>query len=150
MGMVGQNIFLLDVTGLTTKIDAQPEVETANLSKQWPSQLVVSIRERVPILLWQTPKGTFSVDNQGMVITPADSTVGSAHLGTVIDMSQQGQQTNAGRSETTLRPGMRINKTDVAFAVEIIKQLPLVSGESANSYKLYYSGTIYSSTNRTS
>jgi hypothetical protein len=148
-GMKGPNIFLLDVSGLTAKIDAQPEVETADLSKQWPNQLVVTIKERVPVLLWQTPKGTFSVDSQGMVIAPAGSTVEAKHLGTVIDVPQQGQPIRAGKSETTLRPGMWIDKTDVAFAVAILKQLPLVTGEPANSYKLYSNGTIYSSMKQT-
>jgi hypothetical protein len=146
MGMKGQNIFLLDVTDLTTKIDAQPEVDTANLSKQWPNQVVVSIKERVPVLLWQTSKGIFSVDGQGMVIAPARNTIGASHLSTVIDMSQQA----SGKPTGTLRVGMWINQADIAFAVAILKQLPLVTGQPASSYKLYYNGTMYSSTNRTS
>jgi POTRA domain-containing FtsQ-type protein len=148
-GIKGPNIFLVDVSGLTAKIAAQPEVATADLSKQWPNQLVVTIKERVPVLLWQTPKGTFSIDDQGMVIAPAANTLGASRLGTVIDISQQGQPTNTGQSATALQPGMWINKTDVAFAVAILKQLPLVTGEPANSYKLYSNGTICSSTKQT-
>jgi cell division protein FtsQ len=150
MGMQGQNIFLLDVTGLTTKIDAQPEVATADLSKQWPNQLVVSIKERVPVLLWQTTSGIFSIDGQGMVIAPASNTVGANHLSTLIDTSQQEQHTKTGKSARVLRPGMWINQSDVTFAVTVLKQLPSVTGQLANSYKLYYNGTMYSSTNRTS
>ena len=96
MGMQGQNIFLLDVTGLIAKIDAQPEVDTADLSKQWPNQLVISIKERVPVLLWQTAQGIFSVDSQGMVIAPAGNTVGANDLSTVIDMSQH---TSTGKAD---------------------------------------------------
>jgi POTRA domain, FtsQ-type len=146
MGMKGKNIFLLDVADLTTKVDAQPEVDTANLSKQWPNQLVVSIKERVPVLLWQTSKGIFSVDGQGMVIALVGNTIGANHLGTVIDISQQATD----KPPTALRAGMWINQADVAFAVAILKQLPLVIGQPANSYKLYYNGTMYTSTNRTS
>lgn len=146
MGMQGQNIFLLDVTGLTTKIDAQPEVDRADLSKQWPNQLVVSIKERVPVLYWQTVYGTFSVDGQGMVIAPARVRANSA--GTVIDTSQQ--QNNTGKSETVLGPGTWINRSDITFAAAILKELPLLTGEPASTYKLYYNGTMYSSTNRTS
>jgi hypothetical protein len=148
MGMQGQNIFLLDVTDTTTKIDAQPEVDTADLSKQWPNQVVVSVKERVPVLLWQTPRGTFSVDSQGMVIAPASNTVGTNHLSTVI--VQREWHTNTGKSETVLRPGMWINQSDITFAAAVLKQLPLVIGEPATSYELYYNGTMYSSTNRTS
>jgi hypothetical protein len=148
MGVQGQNIFLLDVTGITTKIDAQPEVDSAALSKQWPNQVVVSLKERVPVLLWRTTQGTFSVDSQGMVIAPASKTVGANHLSTVI--VQQERHTNTGKSETVLRPGMWINHRDITFAAAVLKQLPLVIGEPATSYKLYYNGTMYSSTNRTS
>jgi hypothetical protein len=150
MGIKGQNIFLLNVSSLTTKIDALPEVETADLGKQLPNQLVVSIKERVPVLLWQTPNGTFSVDSQGMVIAPVDKTVGADHLSAVIDISQQEKQNNTEKSETILRPGTWINKTDVAFALAILEQLPIVKSDSADSYKLYYSGTIYNGTNPTS
>jgi hypothetical protein len=147
MGMQGKNIFLLDVTGLTTKINAQPEVATADLSKQWPNQLVVSLKERIPVLYWQTALGVFSVDSQGMVIAPAS---GTNHLITVIEQSPQGQGTNTGKSETTLRPGTWINQTDVAFAATTLKQLPVLTGEPASSYKLFYNGTMYSSINPTS
>ena len=153
LGVQGKNIFLVDVTGLTTKIETFPEVNTVDLSKQLPNQLVVSIKERVPVLLWQTTKSTFSVDSQGMVIAPASNTTGANHLSTVIDTSPQVQQNgHAGteKSETVLRPGMWINKGDIAFAVALIKQLPAVIGEPANSFKLYYNGTMYSSAIQTS
>jgi len=145
MGARGQNIFLLDVPGVITKLNAQPEVETADLSKQWPNQLVVSIKERIPVLLWQKGQSTFSVDSQGMVIAPASNTVGANALSTVIDMSQQPSTGTAGMA---LRPGMWINKTDVAFAAAILKQLPQIIGEPASSYKLYYNGTMYTSPNQ--
>jgi hypothetical protein len=152
MGMQGKNIFLLDVAGLTTKINALPEVYAAELNKQWPNQLVISIQERVPVLLWQTPKATFSVDSQGMVIASASNTVGANHLSTVIDTSQPAQQSGyagTGKSETVLQPGMRINKTDISFATAVIKQLPEVMGEPSSSFKLYYNGTIYSNASQT-
>ena len=49
-----------------------------------------------------------------------------------------------------LRPGMWINQSDITFATAVLKQLPLINGEPVNSYKLYYNGTMYSSTNQTS
>jgi POTRA domain, FtsQ-type len=153
MGMQGKNIFLLDVTGLTTKIEAFPEVDTADLNKQWPNQLVVSIKERVPVLLWQTLKATFSVDSQGMVIAPASNTAGANHLSTVIDTSQQVQQNGhagTGKSEMVLHPGMWINKGDITFAAALLKQLPTVISEPTDSFKLYYNGTMYSSAIQTS
>ena len=152
MGMRGQNIFLLNVTGLTAQIDAQPEVASADLSKQWPNQLTVTIQERIPVLLWQSAQGTFSVDNQGMVIAPASATPGANRLQTVIEVPQQASNTNSSQpaqkknAAAPLRPGMWLNQTEVTFAASILTQLPRITGISSSSFKLYYDGTIYSST----
>src|SRR5579884_194616 len=72
MGMQGQNIFLANVPELKEQIEALPLVSSASLSKQWPNQLTVTVKERVPALLWQTPRGTYSIDNQGIVIGPVN------------------------------------------------------------------------------
>jgi hypothetical protein len=149
LGMQGQNIFLLDVPGFIKKIDAQPEVDSADLTKQWPNQIAISVTERVPVLLWQAPNGTFSVDSQGMVIALADGSTGAQHLGTIIATSPSESQSNTERQlPAPLRAGVWINKVDVTFAVTLINQLPLVTGIAENSFKLYYNGTIYSSTHR--
>src|SRR5207253_8857670 len=77
MGIQGQNIFLIDVTALTARIDLLPIVASADLEKQWPNQLQVIVSERTPVLLWQTNNGTYSVDRHGVVIAPASETIGA-------------------------------------------------------------------------
>jgi POTRA domain, FtsQ-type len=135
MGMQGQNIFLLNVPALSEQIGALPLVSSVTLSKQLPNQLVVTVSERTPSLLWSTPQGVFSIDHNGVVI--AAGSAGSAALNTIVDVSQQNGQ-NKG---TRMRPGEHLKQADIAFASELFKQLPTVLGD--NAFTLRYDGTIY-------
>jgi len=132
MGMQGQNIFTVNVTGLTAKVDASPLVASSSLSKDWPNRLTVTVVERVPVLLWQTQHGTYSVDNQGVVIAPLSETAGANHLMTVVD-------TRSGKGQA-LNPGVRLNKDDIAFAAEVFNRLPNVAG--ITTFKLRYDVTM--------
>lgn len=123
MGIQGQNIFLLDVGGLSARIEAFPLVASANLGKQLPNQLTVAIVERTPVILWQTRQGTFSVDSQGVVIAPASETAHVDHLMTVVD-------TRGGTAAQQVRPGARLNAADIAFATQVFSRLPQLMGVS--------------------
>jgi POTRA domain-containing FtsQ-type protein len=147
MDIQGQNIFLLDVAGLTQRIDALPQVASSELSKRWPNEVSIRVVERVPALLWQTPQGTYSIDNQGVVIALASETSGIEHLNTIIDLTPQSknrmQNMHSGQivQTSTLHPGMRLNGDNTAFAVNVLKLLPQMAGIS--TFKLYYDGTMY-------
>jgi cell division septal protein FtsQ len=90
------------------------------------------VAERVPVLLWQTAHGTYSVDGQGMVIAPAAETPGADRLLTVVDTGARGP---------VIHPGMRLDATDIAFAAAVFKRLPELTG--LTSFKLRYDSTIY-------
>lgn len=151
IGIQHQNIFLLNVTSLTERIAALPRVETIELSKQLPGSVTVHVTERQPVLLWQTRQGTFGIDEQGMVIAPASELVGNEHLSTIVDSTNRQQETKAeeepqNATEPILRPGMRINGTDIVFAMDVMGRLPQVV--SLTTFKLYYDGTMYTDTTR--
>ncbi len=132
MGMQGQNIFLVNVEGLTAKIDAYPLVSSTVISKNWPNQLTVTVIERVPVLLWQTQYGTYSVDSHGVIIAPASETVGANHLMTVVDTR------NVGKGQV-LKPGTHLSQADTAFAVDVFQHLPRIAG--ITTFKLRYDVT---------
>jgi len=132
MGMQGQNIFLVNVEGLTAKVNASPLVSSTVISKNWPNRLTVTVSERVPVLLWQTQQGTYSVDSQGVVIAPASETVGVDHLMTVVD-------TRNGSKGQVLHPGTRLSQNDIMFAVDVFNHLPRIAG--ITTFKLRYDGT---------
>jgi len=133
MGMQGQNIFLVNVEGLTGRVEANPLVASATLSKNWPNQLTVTVTERVPVLLWQTTHGTYTVDKQGVVISSVSSAMaGSGNLMTVIDARASGK----GQKGQVIQPGVHLNATDIAFAASIFQQLPRLTG--MNTFTLRY------------
>lgn len=140
MGIQGQNIFLVDTAALTARIEMVPLVASASLEKQWPNQLMVTIVERIPVLLWQTNQGTYSVDRQGVVLMPASQTVGADQLMTVVDMRAQ----QVGVSGQPISPGVRLNQADVAFALQVFAQLPQVTG--INNFTLRYDAADVAST----
>jgi POTRA domain, FtsQ-type len=131
MGAQDQNIFLLDAETLTSRIDTFPVVASADVAKQLPNQLKVTVVERVPVLLWQTSQGAYSVDKSGVVIAPASETTGAAHLLTVVDM-------RTGVAVQQVHPGTRLNTADITFAMQIFAQLPQIIGNS--SFTLRYNG----------
>jgi len=131
MGEQDQNIFLLDTQALANRIDALPVVASADVAKQWPNHLTITVVERIPVLLWQTKQGTYSVDKSGVVIAPASGTAGAAHLPTVVDM-------RTGTAIQQVHPGARLNARDIAFAAHVFAQLPqMISG---SSFTLRYNG----------
>jgi len=133
MGMQGQNIFLVNVGGLTAHVNAYPVVASSSISKDWPNRLTVTVVERVPALLWQTARGTYSVDNQGVVIAPISETAGAARLMTVVDTR------NGGKGQV-LSPGMHLSQAEIDFAVDVFNHLPNVAGIA--TFKLRYDATL--------
>jgi POTRA domain, FtsQ-type len=121
MSMVGQNIFLIDLASLTDRIDAIPLVESADIQKVWPDQLVVNVVERLPVMLWQTPQQTYSVDSHGVIMALASATTGAEHLMTVVDMRSNGVTQR-------VQPGTHLNAADVTFARQVFEQLPQLAG----------------------
>lgn len=128
MGMQGQNIFLLDVATLTSRIEGLPMVASVTIGKQLPDQVIVNVVERTPILLWQTRQGTFSVDSQGVVIAPASESSGTDHLMTVVDAREGVAQ--------QVHPGALLKRADIAFATQVFTRLPQLTGLS--SFTLRY------------
>ena len=140
MGMQGQNIFLVDVVALTARIEMLPMVASASLEKQWPNQLQVAVTERTPVLLWRTAHGTYSVDRQGVVIAPVDQTAGAETLMTVVDGRRGNTSGGKGTGVRDVRPGVRLNASDIAFAAAVFAELPKVSG--VTDFILRYSDTM--------
>lgn len=149
LGIQGQNIFLVNVMALETRIGASPFVAAVHISKQWPDQVTVNVVERAPVLLWKTAQGTYSIDDQGMVIAPASQTPGVAHLQTVVDtdssLRANSSVVKTGSQAGGIHPGVRLKQADVAFAVDIFNRLPQVVG--INNFTLRYTGTVSTNNN---
>ncbi|HTI14114.1 MAG TPA: FtsQ-type POTRA domain-containing protein [Dictyobacter sp.] len=144
MGGMGQNIFFLNVEGMQEHIDMLPLVQQTEVQKHLPDQITVSITERLPAMLWQTSQGSvYEVDRDGMILTQVSPAGNTGHLGTVIDITDQGNAKD--QTEPQLHPGAYIRQTDIPFALAILQNFPKVTG--INVFKLYYDGTMYASNN---
>ncbi|MHB8598138.1 MAG: cell division protein FtsQ/DivIB [Ktedonobacteraceae bacterium] len=146
MGIQGQNIFLVNVAALTSRVDALPMVASADMEKQWPNQLVVTVTERTPVMLWQTRQGTYSVDTEGVVIAPASEMTGITHLRTVDDV-RKGDNATGRSGSRGIRAGVRLNAADIAFAMQVFARLPEMTG--VTNFTLRYDDTMPASTGTT-
>jgi POTRA domain, FtsQ-type len=140
MGMQGQNIFLLNVPALSERITTSPLVNSVVLSKQLPNQLIVTVSERTPFLLWSTAQGVYSVDSSGVVIGQVDAGANLTQLSTVVDVSHPQKVVAEGK----VQAGTHLQLADIAFAASLFKLLPSVLGNTA--FTLRYDGTIYATT----
>lgn len=147
-GMQGQNIFLVNVPSLEAQVMALPLVRTANVSKQWPNQLTITVQERIPVLLWQTSQGSYSVDKDGVFIAKASETPGIGRLPTVIApttiLAQGDAKSGRGNGGQGIKPGMQINAREIQFARDVFERLPKVAD--MHTFQLRYDGTMYANT----
>jgi hypothetical protein len=118
MGIQGQDIFLLNQSALTARLETLPLVASASLAVQLPSSVIVNIQERVPVLLWQSGQSTLGVDQNGVVIAPLRELGDTNNLTTVVDK----------RSDVQVHPGTHFKAEDIAFAEQLIQQLPGIQG----------------------
>ena len=70
------------------------------------------------MLLWQSGKTTFGLAQDGVAIAPASELSGSGHLLMVVDK----------RQGVSLHAGSRLDPTQVTFALQLVQQLPGISG----------------------
>ncbi len=145
----GENLFTLDTASMAEHIKALPQVDSVEVSKQWPDQITVHLVERKALLFWQTGQGTYTIDKQGVVIAKTSDSGQSSPLLTVVDITaqnNQGQEQGQGNAhlQREIRPGAHLDSATIAFAIDVSKRLPQMIGET--SYKLYYDGTMYTGT----
>ncbi len=67
----GQSIFAVDLEAVRHRLLALPWVFDAEVRRQFPGAITVSIVEREPFALWQTANGLYVVERSGHVIAPA-------------------------------------------------------------------------------
>lgn len=69
--VVGHNIFLVNSQRVAQEIASIPSVLSARVTPRLPNAVEIEIVERTPIATWQTPAGTFLVDDQGYLVAEA-------------------------------------------------------------------------------
>lgn len=118
MGIQGQDIFLLHQADLLQRIETLPLVRAARLDIQLPNRVTVTIQERIPVLLWHYGHTVYGLDQDGTVIAPVSALSETHGLVTVLDK----------RQGVSLHPGMHIDTIQIAFAQQLVRQLPGIEG----------------------
>ena len=70
---LGQNIFRANLSQISTRLEAEPVVREAVVTRELPHALQVEIRERVPAIQVITHKGYFHADADGVLFQQATS-----------------------------------------------------------------------------
>jgi cell division protein FtsQ len=88
--VVGQNIFTVSTSTVAAQVASLPGVRRARVITRLPNIVEIEVEERLPIVVWRTFAGDLLVDDQGVVVSAAGSTVGEpggAGLPVVVDTS---------------------------------------------------------------
>jgi len=72
----GVPILALDLDKLRDKIKTRNWVKDAQIHRELPSKLEISILERTPIAIWQNKQKLHLIDDEGVVLTELDSADG--------------------------------------------------------------------------
>jgi cell division protein FtsQ len=66
----GTMVFAFDTDAAKARLEAQPWIKQARVTRLLPSTLQVVIEERVPFAVWQSKGKTYVVDREGAVLAP--------------------------------------------------------------------------------
>ena len=65
---IGEPIFTIDASESAERVAALPFVESVTVSTRYPDEVVISVVERTPVVLWQVGSQAFLVDAHGNVL----------------------------------------------------------------------------------
>ena len=65
---IGEPIFTIDASESAERVAALPYVESVTVSTRYPDEVVISVVERTPVVLWQVGSHAFLVDARGNVL----------------------------------------------------------------------------------
>jgi hypothetical protein len=122
----GENLFRLSTTPLEAALEGLPTVERASVGVELPETLVVTLHERVPVLIWRVGARRYLADSDGNLFGRLgdDPPVSAADL-PVIDDRRAG---SAG-----LSVGDRIGPQDADAATRLASLVPADVGSLAEA-----------------
>lgn len=116
----GKNILAIDAAMVEKVLRQHPTVREVTLQRQWPNKVVLQVGERRPFALWQTPEGSFSVDEEGYVLT---------------DSPPPGPLPAIAAQEGGVRVGARVPQGVLALARDLAARLPAETGAQPRQFQ---------------
>lgn len=62
---VGDPMVLTDLSGALARLSGLEWVDTVEVSRRWPSEIIVAVTERKPVALWESSDGKVLIDKDG-------------------------------------------------------------------------------------
>lgn len=125
-GARGENLFRLSTEPLESALEALPTVEQATVAVQLPDTLVVSLRERVPVVVWRVGARLYLADGTGLLFGRLgdDPPAEAADLPVIDDR----RAASAG-----LSVGLRLTPEDIDAATRLASIVPGDVGSEARA-----------------
>jgi cell division protein FtsQ len=70
VGLEGLSIFWVDPASVARQVERLPNVRSAEVKVRLPAWVVITIKERMPELVWQTGESRWWVDGDGVIVPP--------------------------------------------------------------------------------
>jgi hypothetical protein len=123
---VGENLFQLSTEPLEVALEELPTVDRAEVSVQLPGTLVVTLRERVPVLVWRVGARRYLADDTGSLFARlGDDPPPEAKALPIID---DRRAASAG-----LSIGTRLDPQDLDAATRLASLVPVDVGSAAEA-----------------
>jgi hypothetical protein len=125
----GENLFLLSTAPLKAALEALPTVDRATVSVRLPGTLMVTLRERVPVLIWRVGLRRYLAEGGGELFgRVGDNPPAQASRLPIID---DRRAASAG-----LSIGARLNAQDVDAATRLASLVPGDVGSAATRLRV--------------
>jgi cell division septal protein FtsQ len=125
----GENLFGLSAESLSTRLRSLPTVADAAISVALPDTLVVSLTERVPLLVWQVAEHEYLVDRDGTLFAQ----IGDPAPGDAATLPRIDDQRAA---SAALAVGSRLDPVDLDAATRLGSLTPTDVGSKAPALNL--------------
>lgn len=128
-GARGENLFRLSTGPLKAKLEALPTVDEATMAVKLPGTLVVTLRERVPVVIWRVGSRNYLADSRGELFgrIQGDEPPGTADLPIIDDRRA---------AAAGLSIGTRLNAQDMDAATRLASLVPADLGSEATGLRV--------------
>jgi cell division protein FtsQ len=70
---IHSNLMAIDVVQVKSLLESHPWIARAEVSRDWPNRLLITVKEKNPVALLNRNAGLFYMDNKGRIIAAASS-----------------------------------------------------------------------------
>jgi cell division septal protein FtsQ len=128
-GARGTNLFGLATAPLEAELETLPTVERASVAVELPGTLVVTVRERVPVLVWKVGARRYLTDAEGNLFGRLDGE--APEPSEALPVIDDRRASSAG-----LSVGVRLGPQDVDAATRLASLTPAEVGSAAESLQI--------------